>query len=285
MIAIITDSTCDIPEELILKYEIIVVPHVIIWGEEEFRDRVDLSPKQFYQRLAVDPQRPTTSQASVADFLHAIDAAKIEGATEAVILTVSSAMSGAYQMACQAADKADIPVSVIDSKGPTMTLGWQVLAAARARDEGATRDEIVERAAEVRNRLVQIVAMESLEYLQTGGRIGDAAKWVGTLLNVKPVVAINHQTGKVEPVGLARTHKSMVRMLTNKFFKGVGEGKGLRIAVLHGNALEEAQKLAAWIKDEFHPVEMIVNITGPVLGINTGPGALALCGYREGQKS
>ncbi len=282
MIAIITDSTCDVPEDLIEKYQIRIVPHVIIWGEEEFRDRVDLTPQEFYQRLMVDPQRPTTSQASVADFLSAVNTAQDEGATEAVILTVSSAMSGAYQMACQAAERADIPASVIDSKGPTMTLGWQVLAAARARDEGATREEIVTRAAEVRSRLVQIVAMESLDYLQTGGRIGDAAKWVGTLLNVKPVVAINHQTGKVEPVGLARTHKSMVRMLYSKFFKGVGEGKELRVAVLHGDALEEAQKLAERIEKAYSPTELIINMTGPVLGINTGPGALALCGYVEG---
>jgi DegV family protein with EDD domain len=281
LITIITDSTCDVPEDLIEKYQIRIVPHVIIWGEEEFRDRVDLSPQQFYQRLAVDPQRPTTSQATVADFLSAVNDAQDEGATEVVILTVSSAMSGAYQMACQAAERADIPISVIDSKGPTITLGWQALAAARARDEGASQEDIVERAAEVRSRLVQIVAMESLDYLQTGGRIGDAAKWVGTLLNVKPVVAINHQTGKVEPVGLARSHKAMVRMLYSKFFKEVGHGRGLHIAVLHGNALEEAQKLAERIQNEFNPVEMIINITGPVLGINTGPGALALCGYLE----
>jgi len=282
LITIIADSTCDIPESLIKAYEIGVVPHIIVWGEKEFRDRVDLTPLEFYQRLAVDPRRPTTSQASVADFLNAIRTAQSEGASEAVILTVSSAMSGAYHIACQAAEKADIPVSVIDSKGPTMTLGWQVLAAARARDEGASREEIVARVAEVRSRLVQIVAMESLEYLQTGGRIGDAAKWVGTVLNVKPVVAINHDTGKVEPIGLARTHKAMVKMLYNRFFKSIGDGNGLHIAVLHGNALEEAQKMAERIEKEFSPVELIVSITGPVLGVNTGPGALALCGYFEG---
>ena len=157
-----------------------------------------------------------------------------------------------------------------------------MLAAARARDEAASREEIVVRAAEVQSRLVQIVAMESLEYLETDGRIGDAAKWVGTMLNVKPVVAINHHTGKVELVGLARTHKAWVRMLYSKFFKGVSEGKGLRIAVLHRDALDEVQKLAERIEKVYSPVEMIINMMGPVLGINTGPGALALCGYVEG---
>ena len=281
MFAIITDSTCDIPDELIQKYDIIVISHILIWGDEQYRDRVDIQPVEFYERFVKDPIRPTTAQASVGDFLGGIQQAIDKGAEGAVILTVSSAMSGAYNMAKTAAEQASIPVRVIDSKGPTMTLGWQVLAAARARDNGAGLDEIVEAAAKVRSGLVQMVAMESLEYLQYGGRIGDAVKWVGNVLRVKPLVSINHETGRVQPVGLARTHHSLVRMLYTKFFDQLrGEGK-LHLAVLHGNALTEAQKLAEKIKEEFNPFELIVNITGPVLGINTGPEALALCGYRE----
>lgn len=281
MIAIITDSTCDIPDALIEKYGIIIIPHILIWGEEQYRDRVDIQPVEFYERFVTDKVRPTTAQASVGDFLGGIQQAIDKGADGAVILTVSSAMSGAYNMALTAAEQAGIPVRVIDSKGPTMTLGWQVLAAARARDNGADLDEIVKVAANVRASLVQMVAMESLEYLQYGGRIGDAVKWVGNVLKVKPLVAINHETGRVQPVGLARTHTAMVKMLYTKFFERLqGEGK-LHIAVLHGNALAEAQKLVDKITNEFHPFEMIVNITGPVLGINTGPDALALCGYYE----
>ena len=145
-----------------------------------------MQPVEFYERLITDDERPTTAQASVGDFLAAINEAVEKGATEAVILTVSSAMSGTYNMAKQAAAEAPIRVEVIDSKGPTMTLGWQALAAARARDEGANLDEIVEKVAKVRAGMVQLVAMETLEYLQYGGRIGDAVKWVGNILKVKP---------------------------------------------------------------------------------------------------
>ena len=282
MIAILTDSTCDIPEELIEQYDIHVVPLYIIWGEEQFRDRVDMQPIDFYERLIVDAQRPTTSQPASGDFEKAIQFAVDGGATEAVILTISSAMSGTYKVALEAAKKASIPVTVIDTKGPTMTLGWQVLAAARARDRGATLDEIVQEVETVRGQMVQVVAMQTLDYLHTGGRIGDAAKWVGSMLNVKPIININHQTGRVEPIGLVRTHKALVRTLHKKFFDMIDLGKPLRIAVLHGNALSEAVALAERIQAEFHPVELIVNMTGPVLGINTGPGALALCGYAEG---
>ena len=281
MITIITDSTCDIPQALIEKYGVIVVPQYIIWGEEQFRDRVDLQPEDFYQRLETGDLRPTSSQATDLDFLNAIQTAAAQGADQVIILTVSAAMSGTYQMAIKAANKADIPVKVIDSKGPTMSLGWQVLAAARARDEGADVDAIIERVAQVRGGLVQMVAMETLEYLHTGGRIGDAVKWVGGLLNVKPLVSINHQSGRVQPVSLARTHKKVVDLLYKKFFEEFENKKNLRIAVLHGNNLQEAQELAAKIKDTFNPIELIINITGPVLGINTGPRALALCGYSE----
>jgi len=279
MLAIITDSTCDIPDVLIEQYGIIVVSHYIIWGEEQFKDRVTLQPKEFYRRYQADTVQPTSAQASVQDFLDGIQTAISRGATEAIVLTVSSAMSGAFQMANQAAERAEVPVSVIDSKGPTMSLGWQVLAAARAREGGKTTAEIIEQVKKVRQNLVQIVAMESLEYLQTGGRIGEAAKWVGTALKVRPLVAINHEKGVVTPVGLARTHKAMVEMLYRRFFSGLKSTNRLRIAVLHGDALEEAQALAERIRTEYHPEEMIINITGPVLGINTGPKALALCGY------
>lgn len=281
MIGIVTDSTCDIPEELIEEYGIIVVPQYIIWGVEEYRDRVDLQPKAFYERLVEDPIRPTTAQAGVGDFLAGIQKAVENGADEVVILTVSSAMSGTYNMALQAAKQAEIPVTVIDSKGPTMTLGWQVLAAARKRDEGADMNAIVDHLTKVRQNLVQMVALQTLEYLQTGGRIGDAVKWVGGVLKVKPLISINHESGRVQPVGLARTHQKLIEMLYKRFFEDLKVGKNLRIAVLHGNSPDEAQKLAERIRQEFNPIELIMNITGPVLGINTGPGALALCGYTE----
>ncbi len=279
MLAILTDSTCDIPENLVNQYNIHIVPQYIIWGDEQFRDRLELSPHDFYQRIQTDPQKPTSSQATTGDFLAAIDRAVEKGADKALILTVSSAMSGTFQMAQAAAEKAPIPVSVIDSKGPTMTLGWQVLAAARARDAGASMGEIIAEVAKVRQNLVQVVAMQTMEYLEYGGRIGDAAAWVGTMLKVKPVVRINHETGRVEPAGLARTHKAMLRMLHKKFFDALDTGGELHIAVLHGDAPEEAQQLAERIQDEFNPAELLINTTGPVLGINTGPGALALCGY------
>jgi DegV family protein with EDD domain len=281
VIEIITDSTCDIPEALVKENNIQIIPHLIIWGEDQYRDRVDLSPQAFYQRLITDPRRPTSSQASIQDFKNAFEAAETRGASEVLMLTVSSAMSGAYQCALNAAKLVKIPVSVVDSKGPTMTLGWQTLAAARARNAGASVAEILAELEKIRARMAQFVCMDTIEYLQHGGRIGNAIKWVGGLLQVKPLVSINHQSGLVEPVFLARTHHLVVEMMYNKFFQRIGEKSRLHIAVLHGNVEEEAKALADRIRREFNPAELLVNMTGPVLGINTGPGALALCGYSE----
>lgn len=281
MIGIITDSTCDIPEELVDQYGITIVPQYIIWGDQQYKDRLELSPLEFYQRLETDKIRPTTSQASILDFKSVYETQNQRGFSELIVLTVSSAMSGTFQMAKEAAKLVNFPVSVVDSKGPTMTLGWQVLAAARARETGANVKSILEIIDQVRKRMVQFVALDTLEYLQKGGRIGGAVKWMGGLLHVKPLISINHETGLVEPVSLARTHKSLVENMYKKFFEKLDIEKKLHIAVLHGNAFEKAKELAARIQSDYHPAELLINMTGPVLGINTGPGALALCGYSE----
>ena len=281
MIGIVTDSTCDIPEELINQYGITIVPLYIIWGSHEYKDRFEMSPLEFYQRLKTDPNRPTTSQPTVIDFEATYEDLNERGFSELIVLTISGAMSGTFQMAKEAANLVSFPVSVIDAKGPTMTLGWQVLAAAQARDMGDDVKTIIEKVSQVRKRMVQFVAMDTLEYLEKGGRIGGAVKWAGGLLQVKPLISINHETGLVEPVSLARTQKSLVENMYRKFFKRLDLSKKLHIAVLHGNALDKAEELAARIQKDHNPAELIINMTGPVLGVNTGPDALALCGYYE----
>jgi DegV family protein with EDD domain len=281
MIGIITDSTCDIPENLLEQYGIIVIPQMVIWGEQQLRDRIDLQPKGFYERYASDPVRPRSSPPAMKDIQGAFQKAIDQGATQLIVLTVSSAMSGTYGLLQNAASVLPLPVSMVDSKGPTMSLGWQVLEAARARDAGADLTTILDRVNKVREGLAQFVAMDSLEYLQRGGRIGGAIKWVGMLLSIKPLVSINHKTGLVEPVSVARTHKALLQLLYHKFFQRLEGGKNLHIAVLHGNVAEQAEELAGRIRAEYKPLELLVNMTGPVLGINTGPGALALCGYAE----
>lgn len=280
-IAIITDSTCDIPPDLIKEYALIVVPQIVIWGEQEYRDRVSLEPQEFYEKLQRETVHPTSAAATIQDFEAAYQRALQLGAKEALVLTVSAAMSGTYQNALNALENTLLRAKVVDSRGPTMSLGWQVLSAARCREAGGDLEEMIAETNMVRKTLTQIVGMDTIDYLQRGGRIGGAAKWVGSLLQVRPVVEINHTTGLVERSGLARTHSKMVELVYQKFFEKLDTRRKMHLAVLHGNTPGEAEQLAERIRREHSPVELLINITGPVLGINTGPNAIALCGYTE----
>lgn len=278
-IAIITDSTCDIPRDIISMYGIGVVSHYVIWDGHEYRDRIDLQPEEFYSMLKTHKTRPTTSQASEMDFLQAYKAAEEKGALQIIALTVSSALSGAHQMAMNAASAMRIPVNVVDSKGMSFSLGWQTLAAAKLAEAGENTKAIMQQVDEIRKSLVMIVGMNSLEYLKAGGRIGGAAVWLGAHLHVKPVISINHLTGLVEPEGISRTYNHMVDLVIQKFKEKMEGRKPEHIAVLHGNIPEEAAVLVKRIQNEFAPAELMINITGPALGVNSGPGAIALCGY------
>jgi DegV family protein with EDD domain len=255
---------------------------VVVWGDEILLDRVDISPAEFYRRIATDPVLPTTTQPGPKDFERVYQEAIDQGAEEIVIFTVSSALSGTYQLAESVGNEMPVPVHVIDSKGPTLSLGWQVLTAARAREAGASPAEMIAAADKARQNMAQVVLMDSLDHLLRTGRIGKATQMVGSLIQLKPLVKINHETGIIEPAGRARTRKKAINELVKRFFEQLDTSKPLHIAVLHGDALPEAEALAARIRQEYSPVELILNMTGPVLGINTGINALALSGFYEG---
>lgn len=281
-IAIITDSTCDLPQELRELYNIHIVPLSIIWGDEALREGIDIQPEVFYQRLVADPIYPTTSQPTPKDFIDVYERAREQGAEEVVVITISSAMSGTHESARLAATMLDgIPVHLVDSKSNSMSLGWQILAAARAREAGGDVATLIAAANAVRERLVYTISLDTLDYLHKGGRIGGASRFIGTLLNLKPQITVNHQTGKVEAGRRTRTRKRALKSLYKDFFAQLDTSKPMRIAVLHNAALPEAKKIAAQIQQEFAPQELIIGIVSPVLGVHTGPRAISLCGYTE----
>ena len=162
-----------------------------------------------------------------------------------------------------------------------MSLGWQVLAAARARERGGDVQAMAEAADSARNSMVLLVCLDTLEYLQRGGRIGGAARFVGTMLALKPLILVNHTTGLIEAGKRVRTRKKALGALAREFSASLDMGKRTRIAVMHGDAQADAEEVAERIQHEFSPVELVLNTTGPVIGIHSGPGAIALCGYTE----
>lgn len=278
-IALITDSTCDIPVDLRQQHDIDTVSLFIIWGAEELRDGVDIAPEQFYERLPTDPIHPKTSQPSPQDFLEAYQRAKDKGAEEIVVITISGALSGTLQSATQAARMIDIPVHTVDSKSASMGLGWQVLAAAEARAAGGDVQAMTAAANHVRSSINFLVTLDTLEYLHKGGRIGGARRFIGTVLNIKPQIYIDHNSGLIEAGERARTRGKALQATYDGFFRKFSQPQNLRIAVLHNDALPEAQEIAARIQREYSPKECLITIVSPVLGVHTGPRAIAICGY------
>ena len=280
-IALITDSTCDIPKEWIKQYDISVVPLTIVFGDQQYLDWVELTAEQFYQRLPQDSHHPSTSQPTPKAFLEAFRQAADKGAKEIITLTISSLMSGTIESARRAAQESPIPVHVVDGRNNSMGLGWQVMAAARVQEAGGKLEAMLAAAEQARKNMVYYVSLDTIEYLSRGGRISEAANFLSSILRIKPLIYVRPDTGTVAPSIPSRSRKTAIESLFKEFFRHFVRDQVLHIAVLHNDALEEARALYESVMREYSPKELFVTITSPVLGAHTGPRAIALVGYAE----
>jgi len=281
MVKIVTDSASDIPQDLVREYGIIVVPTHIIWGDEQHIDGVTMTTEELYTRLPQDPVVPTSSQPTVSQFLAAFDQALVEGADQIVSISVGAGFSGTFQAAKLAAENYKAPISLVDSRTVSLAQGWQVLAAARAAQSGETLHQILGMIEKVRKRVNLIVGMDTLSYIARSGRLGAAFKWIGDFITVRPIVSVNAEICKIEPVTVVRTRKAMIEKVYQQFKQRMQGKTKLHVAVIHGNALDAAKNLADRLSEELKPVELLITSTGPVLGIHTGPGTVAISGYFE----
>ncbi len=280
-IAIITDSTCDIPSEWRETYDIAIVPLTIVWGKDQYLEGIDISAEEFYERLPDDPNHPTTSQPTPKAFMDAYQQAADKGYEQILVVTISSAMSGTIISAKQAVEFSPLPVTIVDSKNNSMGLGWQVIAAAKDREQGGSLQSMVAAIEQVRQNVHYYISLDTMKYLDRGGRIGDAVKFLSSVLNIKPLIYVNHDSGTVGASLPARSRTSAIKGLYKQFFKNIDTSKPMHLTVLHNAAWEEAKELAEKIKQEFNPKELFISIVSPVLGVHTGPKALAICGYNE----
>jgi DegV family protein with EDD domain len=278
-IALMTDSTSDIPADWIKQYDITVIPLTIIFGDEQYLEKVDMTPEEFYRRLPLDSHHPTTSQPPPKLFLEAFRQAAAGGAEQVLLITISSAMSGTIQSARQAAQDSPIPVTIMDGKNNSMGLGWQVIAAARARETGGGLEAMQSAAEQVQKNIVYYISLDTIDYLARGGRIADGARFLNSILNIKPLIYVKPESGTVGASFPARSRKAAIEGLYKEFFRHLNLQLPLHITVLHNDTLAEAEALADRIRQEFSPKELFISIVSPVLGVHTGPSALALCGY------
>jgi len=273
-LALITDSTAYIPADLVAKYKLLVAPQVVIWDGQEMRDGIDILPAEFYARLKTSKTMPTTSQATIASFLALFEPLVARGVPILSIL-LSPHLSGTIASAEQA--KKEFPgarIEIVNSQAVAMALGYQVLAAARAAEAGATFDEVLAVAHRVKTQTGVVFLVDTLEFLHRGGRIGGAARFMGSALNLKPLLEL--RDGRVEALEKVRTRAKARERLLEVVEERVRGKKNLRLAALHASAEEDAQSLLVEAAQRMQPIEQYLTAVSPAVGTHTGPGTLGL---------
>ena len=275
-VAVVTDSTSYIPKELREKYPITVVPQVVIWENVSYEDDVTMTPEQFYTRLRTTKVMPTTSQVSVVN-MHKAFNTLIDQGYEVLGIFVSSKLSGTNQSAVLGRDQLTSgkdKVVIVDSETTAMALGFQVLAVARAAADGASIADCKALAEKSRPYTGVYLTVETLEFLHRQGRIGGAQRFLGTALNLKPILAV--EGGRVEPVERVRTRgKALDRVVEIIAEKCAGKSP-VRIATLHADSPADAKTLLDKITPLVNPIETIFAAVSPAVGANAGPGTVGL---------
>ena len=278
-IVVVTDSTAYIPEQALGDFDIPVIPLWLIWGDERFRDSVDIDPPTFYSRLPESKVFPTTSQPSSGEFIDFFRQAG-EGAETIVGVFISSKLSGTVASA-QAAkiQLPDLDIRIVDSLSTSMGLGFGALAAARAVAAGKSADEAVAAAEQVCDGMDVMFVVDTLEYLHRGGRIGGAKRLLGTALNLKPLLYL--EKGRIEALASVRTKRKAVARMLDVAEERLAGKRMAEAAVLDVDCPEEGKSLAEMVKERFGLSVVYQTKVTPVIGAHVGPGTVGLCFYPE----
>jgi DegV family protein with EDD domain len=273
-VKIISDSSAYLPQQYVDQYDITILPLSLIWDGKSYRDGVDIQATEYYTRQATATTLSTTSQVTVNAFKEAYQKLLDHG-NEILVLPISSGISGTYDSATQAlADFKGKPIELIDTKLVSMALSFMVLTAARAAEKGANLLSCKHAALEAYPKIGVYFTVDTLKYLAAGGRIGGAKKFLGTALDIKPVLAIID--GKIEPVASVRTKRKAMDKILDLIEKDIAGRKPVRISVFHANVPVEAADLQQRAATKFGAVEAILSEVSPAVGSHTGPGTISI---------
>jgi DegV family protein with EDD domain len=278
-IAIVTDSTANLPSAIIEKYGISIVPINLNWGNETYKDGVDITVEEVYRRLRETKQVPKTAAPSVGDFLQTY--LRLSDEVDGIVsIHLPENLSGTVKSARVAAELAreHVPVYVIDTGTVTMGAGFAVLAAARVAARGAELSKVMEVTEEISPRTTVLAMIETLEYLYRSGRIKKAQGLLGMALRIKPILTIHNR--EVDVLAKTRTTSRGIRIMLNEMEERV-KGRPVHVAVLHADALEAAGHLKRMVEERFDCLEIFTCTMTPVMGAHTGPGLLGLAFYPE----
>jgi DegV family protein with EDD domain len=275
-IAIVTDSTCDLPSDQVSLHQIHVVPNILIMAGVSVEDNKDFSRSDFYRKLPEMETFPTTSTASVGTYQTLYESLIDDGYHRILSIHVSQQLSGIFNAATTAAQPLEGRVTVVDSQQVSLGLGFQVLEAAEAIAQGLSLDAIVTLLENVRQRIRLVAMLDTLEYIHRSGRVSWAKARLGALLNLKPFVEV--VDGNVNSLGEVRTRKKGKARL----FEMMQTPKPLqRFGVLHTNAEDDARKLLASLDPKMDSEPLVVNVT-TAIGAHVGPNGLGFTAlYQE----
>jgi DegV family protein with EDD domain len=278
-VAIVTDSTAYIPPDLVEAYDIHVVPLHLMMGGKTWLDGVEIDPPAFYELLRTSSDFPTTSQPNVATFQELF--VQLSRTAESIVaILISSELSGTVDSAWgAAANLPDIDIEVIDSRGTSMMLGFPVLEAAKVAAAGGDRQAVADRAREVAAKSNILFVVDTLEYLHRGGRIGGAAKFLGSALNLKPILAL--RDGFVTSIAKVRTKRKALAKVYELLAEQIGDGADVHMSVLQVAAPEEAERFKDELTVRFNPVVISITEASPVIGAHAGPGTVGVSFFVE----
>ncbi|GAB7388093.1 DegV family protein [Bacillaceae bacterium] len=276
-VRIVTDSTADLPPHLLERWNVSVVPLKVTVGGVTYLDGKTITPKRFYELLRSAGEFPATSQPAPADFLETYRRiAEEEGEDVQIIsLHLAAALSGTCQSAklAQSMVADTLDVTVIDTKGASLAQGLVVLAAAKAAAAGKPKEECIALAERIISRLKAYFLVDTLDYLQKGGRIGKASAVIGSLLNIKPILSLNEE-GEIYAFDKARgTKKAEARIF--EVLQEEFHGKVIA-SVVHADDPASAERFVEEVRTRFEVEELIVTDIGPVIGAHVGPKTLGV---------
>ncbi|MBN1966802.1 MAG: DegV family protein [Anaerolineae bacterium] len=272
-VALVTDSTADMPLDLAAERGVHVAPMHVIWDGQDLRDRIDLDSAAFYARLAQSRTLPTTSPPSAQEFADIFQRARDASNAEAVLaFTISSQLSSSYHVAQQAARLVDFPVHAIDTRTGSIAHGLVVLAAADARDRGGGPEEVLRLALDAIMRTQMIFALDTLTYLHRSGRVSGLQRFIGGALQIKPILHV--VAGGIALRERVRTRTRLLARLREIFDEVATRDRPLRIGVLHGAAADDLRAFVASLWAAWSPELLVEGTVGASVGIHTGPGSL-----------
>ncbi|TCJ16663.1 DegV family protein [Rubrobacter taiwanensis] len=265
-VAIVTDSTTSLPPEAAERPDVRVVPLIFHFGDEAYRDKVDMTLEEFYRKLRESPVMPRTSQPSAGAFAEAYEA--LSAYDDILVLTISGELSGTYNSATAAAGMVDRPVEVIDTRSAEIGSGLILLEALRAIDAGAEFPEVKQAAERAIERAQVYFAVSTLEYLEKNGRIGRAQRLLGTTLNIRPVLKL--EDGVITPHKRARGRRRQLSAMLDELRSAVEQGR--KVALADIAAPDELARLREAAGENL----VFVAEVGGVIGSHVGPGAYGM---------